>query len=304
MPSKDLVRLGQDRQVRSYHKAFAGEVTLYALGKDLRLWRPISARQIFWTVGLIVAAFVFASIAQIHLPLWSMGWFVYYFIAPGLLGWLFARALIEGRQLHVVLTSWARQSVRGRNLAGGYRKIGRPTPLRKTKIKVEPSFQTRAPAPVWYMAVIAAILFILAAVGLSMPLGSSPSPKPIHRLVAKPVASVVPPVTTSHLLVSVPGERTVRHAAARRDLSPRRRAAAHHRRRVVHKTAKVRKTTPAPAVATTTAVSPPVYRTPTTNGTSVASVQRSPTPDAQPTHRPLNPKPDAVSKLKSYRPSK
>lgn len=318
MPSTDLVRVDQDRQVRSYHRAFAGDLTLYALGKDLRLWRPISARQIFWSAGLVAAAFVFAHVIQLHLPVWSMGWFAYYFIIPCACGWLFARAIIEGRQLHVVLTSWARQSAHGRYLSGGCNRVSRPTPLRKTKIKVEPAFHTRTPSPVWFNAVVVAIVAVLAVVGIGMPLSNARTTTPAHHAVARPTSAPVKAIVTpKHVLVSAPGIRAVRHAAARHATpSPRGRAAAPRRhakhvvhRAVVHKTVP-HKTAASPRPAATTTVTTQT-QTPTYNPPAVTTPSSSPpvshqaSPDAAPTHHTdPSPDPSPVVKFKSHGPTK
>lgn len=247
MPSTDLVRR-DERQVRSYHRAFSGELTIYEFGEDLRLWRPIAARQIFWTVILVVLAWIFGRIFNLPLPTWSLGWLFFYIVLPGLFGWFFSRAVVEGRQLHVVLGAWFSHALYGRHLTGGYQRVSRNRRLGATKIRVEESHDPRSPTPVWFLATGAGVLLLVAVVAI----GSSGTAA--RRIAQEPprVAALAPILPLAHSQ-HVPARRgrVVRHAATRHDSSPRRRVAAHARpkRRGVHRTVHHAVVVPAPPVS-------------------------------------------------------
>ena len=51
------------RQIRSYHRAFHFELELYTLG-NIRLWRPVPARGLFYLAGTALTMLVLA-----HAPL-------------------------------------------------------------------------------------------------------------------------------------------------------------------------------------------------------------------------------------------
>lgn len=283
MPGTDLVGVDQKRQIRSYHQAFTGDLTVYELGKDIRLWRPISARQIFWTFALVIVAIVVARIAGVHLVVFSMGWFFVYFLGPCGLGWLFARALVEGRRLHVVLLSWARHALYGSILTGGYRTVRRHRPLRKTRIKVAPTYQIVQPFPIWCGVVAILVLGIVAAVVVAIARQgtASVSPRPPQRL---PVTQlIIPAAHTQQItrIVTAHRERAVRHATARRPSSPRR-AVVHfpHRPRTSPKLRAFSRRLAVPAVATSN-------RRP-----YAPSVRPDPPPRRASQVRPKNPRPD------------
>ena len=225
MPGTDLVRVADERQVRSYHGAFSGELTIYQVG-DLRPWRPIPARMIAWVAGLVFGAFLLGQAAGLSLPVWSMGWFLYYLVVPGFLGYLGSRMLVEGRYLHVVLVAWSRHVFCGSHLTGGYYRT-RPRALRKTKVKVTAEYRPREPVPLLPVAAAAFIIAVPTSIALAVGLAHHPAH---HRATIRPAATAYratfslfsPPVLAlPQRLPSVPRAvprkaRRVRRATARR----------------------------------------------------------------------------------------
>lgn len=125
-----------DRQIRSYHRAFLGELTLYRIG-NLRPWRPIPARGIFWVAGLELLVFAATHVARLGIPVGSAGWMGAYLVVPLALAWLFTVAKIEGRRFHVAVRAWVRHALRGQSLVGGYRKLSfGPHRLLPSRIRV------------------------------------------------------------------------------------------------------------------------------------------------------------------------
>lgn len=123
--------------IRSFHRAFSSETTLYTLG-NIQLWRPVTARRIFWTAGIVALVWVPLHVARVSLPILSFGWAVAYGVVPFLLGWVFAAGEIEGRKLHVIAPLWVRHRLwHRRALIGGYRVVpARPERVRAGKVRV------------------------------------------------------------------------------------------------------------------------------------------------------------------------
>jgi hypothetical protein len=112
------------RQIRSYHRAFHFELMLYTLG-NLRPWRPVPARGVFYTAVCVVI-----MAAVVHAPgiggvISGLGPVAVYGVIPLALGWLLTAARVEGRRFHVAARVWARHLHSGQTLIGGYRAIKR-----------------------------------------------------------------------------------------------------------------------------------------------------------------------------------
>lgn len=141
MPSAALVYAPEDQQVRSYHRAFLGELTLYTFGGDLRPWRPIPARGVFWAAGAEFVVFVLAHLIGLSLAFGTLAWGFLYLGVPFATAWLFTVARVEGRRLHVALVAWARHAVLGDRLAGGYQRLGTARPVGPSRIRLSPTYE-------------------------------------------------------------------------------------------------------------------------------------------------------------------
>jgi hypothetical protein len=115
----------QSHQIRSYHRAFHFELTLYNLG-NIRLVRPIPARGIFYAAAAEVAMLIAAHLPVIGGPITGLGWEVVYGLIPLSLAWVLTVAKIEGRRFHIAARAWGRHLSSPRHLVGGYRKARRP----------------------------------------------------------------------------------------------------------------------------------------------------------------------------------
>lgn len=113
------------RQIRSYHRTFHFELELYTLG-NIRLWRPVPARGLFYLAGSELAMLVLAHLPLIGAVLSQVDWSVLYVAAPVVLAWLLAVAKIEGRRFHVAVRAWWRHVCSGKRLVGGYRRVAGP----------------------------------------------------------------------------------------------------------------------------------------------------------------------------------
>ena len=113
------------RQIRSYHRAFHFELTLYSLGR-LPLIKPIPARAILYLAALEVVMVILAHTPGIGLAISGLGWFVVYGLIPVSLAWLLTEAKIEGRRFHVALRVWSRHWLAPKRLAGAYRPVKEP----------------------------------------------------------------------------------------------------------------------------------------------------------------------------------
>lgn len=112
------------RQIRSYHRAFHFELTLYSLG-NIRLVRPIPARAILYLAMLEVAMVIAAHAPVLGAAISGLGWTVVYGLIPLSLAWLLTVAKVEGRRFHVAARAWARHLSKPRQLVGAYRMAGR-----------------------------------------------------------------------------------------------------------------------------------------------------------------------------------
>jgi TcpE family len=113
------------RQIRSYHRAFHFELELYTLG-NIRLWRPVPARGLFYLAGGELLMLVLAHAPLLGTVLSRIDWSVLYVAVPVVLAWLLTVAKIEGRRFHVALRAWWRHLCSGKRLVGGYRSVARP----------------------------------------------------------------------------------------------------------------------------------------------------------------------------------
>lgn len=113
------------RQIRSYHRAFHFELTLYSLGR-IRLIRPIPARAILYLAVLEAVMAIVAHLPVIGVALSSFGWFTVYGLIPVSLAWLLTEAKIEGRRFHLALRVWSNHWLAPKRLAGAYRPIAKP----------------------------------------------------------------------------------------------------------------------------------------------------------------------------------
>jgi hypothetical protein len=113
------------RQIRSYHRAFHFELMLYTLG-NLRPWRPVPARGVFYTAVCLVMMVALAHAPAIGGVISGVGPVAVYGVIPLALGWLLTVARVEGRRFHVAARVWARHFRSGRTLIGGYRAMTRP----------------------------------------------------------------------------------------------------------------------------------------------------------------------------------
>jgi hypothetical protein len=112
------------RQIRSYHRAFHFELMLYTLG-NLRAWRPVPARGVFYTAVCVVMMAAVAHAPGIGGVISGLGPVAVYGLIPLGLGWLLTVARIEGRRFHVAARVWARHARSGPTLIGGYRVMKR-----------------------------------------------------------------------------------------------------------------------------------------------------------------------------------
>lgn len=205
MSSVDMVRTPDDRQIRSYHRADRGELTLYTFGGDLRPWRPIPARGVFWAATIEACVFVLAHLAGLSLPFGSAGWGIFYLGLPIGLAWLFTVARIEGRRLHVALVAWVRHAVLGNHLAGGYQRLPSrsPRPLGPSRISVAASYEPPRP---WingrYVVASLPILVLLLTAWIAVS----------HRGTHARLAAATHPAVVRHPTV-------VHHPAARRKIA-------------------------------------------------------------------------------------
>jgi hypothetical protein len=113
------------RRIRSYHRAFHFELMLYTLG-NLRPWRPVPARGVFYTAVGELVMIALAHAVVIGTVISGLGPVVVYGVIPLALGWLLTVARVEGRRFHIAARVWARHVRSGRTLIGGYRAIKRP----------------------------------------------------------------------------------------------------------------------------------------------------------------------------------
>ena len=113
------------RQIRSYHRAFHFELMLYTLG-NLRPWRPVPARGVFYTAVCEVMMVALAHAPAIGGVISGLGPVAVYGVIPLALGWLLTVARVEGRRFHIAARVWARHLRSGRTLIGGYRAMKRP----------------------------------------------------------------------------------------------------------------------------------------------------------------------------------
>ena len=113
------------RQIRSYHRAFHFELELYTLG-NIRLWRPVPARGLFYLAGAEVLMLALAHAPGLGLFLSQFDWSILYVGIPVVLAWLLTVAKIEGRRFHVAVRAWARHLCSGKRLVGAYRSVARP----------------------------------------------------------------------------------------------------------------------------------------------------------------------------------
>jgi hypothetical protein len=113
------------RQIRSYHRAFHFELMLYTLG-NLRPWRPVPARGVFYTAVCGVMMVALAHAPGIGGVISGLGPVAVYGVIPLALGWLLTVARVEGRRFHIAARVWARHLCSGRALVGGYRAVKRP----------------------------------------------------------------------------------------------------------------------------------------------------------------------------------
>jgi hypothetical protein len=113
------------RQIRSYHRAFHFELMLYTLG-NLRPWRPVPARGVFYTAVCELVMIAIAHAVVIGGVISGFGPVVVYGVIPLAVGWLLTVARVEGRRFHIAAQVWARHPRSGRTLIGGYRSIKRP----------------------------------------------------------------------------------------------------------------------------------------------------------------------------------
>jgi hypothetical protein len=112
------------RQIRSYHRAFHFGVMLYTLG-NLRPWRPVPARGVFYTAASEIVMMVLAHLPGVGMVLSALGPEAIYGVIPLAIAWLLTVATIEGRRFHVAIRVWARRRLTSRTLIGGYRPMGR-----------------------------------------------------------------------------------------------------------------------------------------------------------------------------------
>lgn len=112
-------------QIRSYHRAFHFELELYTLG-NIRLWRPVPARGLFYLAGAEVLMLTLAHAPVLGAFLSRIDWSVLYVGIPVVLAWLLTVARIEGRRFHVALRAWTRHLCSGKYLVGAYRSVARP----------------------------------------------------------------------------------------------------------------------------------------------------------------------------------
>jgi hypothetical protein len=113
------------RRIRSYHRAFHFELMLYTLG-NLRPWRPVPARGVFYTAVCELGMIALAHAVVIGAVISGLGPVVVYGVIPLAVGWLLTVARVEGRRFHIAARVWARHVRSGRTLTGGYRAIKRP----------------------------------------------------------------------------------------------------------------------------------------------------------------------------------
>ncbi len=137
MANTDIVPAAK-RQVRSYHGAFSGELLIFSFGKDLKPWRPTSARRLGWLAGIFALLWVVSHVLGIAVPIWTLGWVAYYFGLPIGLSYVFAHAIIEGRRLHVILVAWVQHSV-----SGGLSPRRSQRPLSPTRISVSETYRAK-----------------------------------------------------------------------------------------------------------------------------------------------------------------
>lgn len=153
-----------DTKIRSYHRAFTGELMIYNFGKDLRPWKPIPARGIFWAGAIVAFVFVSTHIFGISVPLGSLGWMCLYAFAPVGIGWLFSAARIEGRRLHVVMTAWLTHVFHGRKLIGWDARAKVVKPASRSSVRVAVAYEPRTKRPIRRYAVAGVPLVLVGAV--------------------------------------------------------------------------------------------------------------------------------------------
>jgi hypothetical protein len=110
------------RQIRSYHRAFHFELLLYTIG-NLRPWRPVPARGVFYTAVCVVVMAALAHAPAIGGVISGLGPVAVYGVIPLALGWLLTVARVEGRRFHIAARVWARHLRSGGTLIGGYRAV-------------------------------------------------------------------------------------------------------------------------------------------------------------------------------------
>jgi hypothetical protein len=216
----------EERQVRSYQKAFTGESVIYSFGETLggnawHAWRPVPVRYIGWTAALEVLTFIALHLVGADFRLFSLAWITCYLVFPLGFGWVLTVGKVEGRRIHVALVAWIGHFVRGRNLVGGcvaLRKLEQPKTfsvsivqgsrarrgVRVPKLAKLAGLQLAMPRFVVGSSLTAAVLIIA---GLSM--GNLLSNPPAHRTAA--TAPHFIPITPQHHLSVTPGVRAVPH---------------------------------------------------------------------------------------------
>jgi hypothetical protein len=113
------------RLIRSYHRAFHFELELYTLG-NIRLWRPVPARGLFYFAGSEVTMLLLAHVPLFGVALSQVDWSILYVAIPVALAWLLTVAKIEGRRFHVGVRAWSRHVCSGKRLVGAYRSVAKP----------------------------------------------------------------------------------------------------------------------------------------------------------------------------------
>jgi len=269
MPSKELtpVPVNDERRVRSYHSAFSGELIIYNLGNNIRLWWAIPVRGVAWAAATEVLLILLTQLSGISMPVLSLDWGFVYIGIPVAVGWLCSHARPEGRPLHVAIWAWIAVLFSGRQTIGGYRRVKHADHMHGSKIKVR---ATVAPRPKRHLERYAyaamGVVFVFFLVhhfsGASSPSNVPPhtSRLPVLARVAQQARPALPPmrgVLPLRIRIHpVPHHKVVGHKVA----THRRKPVVRHR----HVVLKVRHTytahvTPKPH---STYTPPPVYKPP------------------------------------------
>jgi hypothetical protein len=225
MAGTDLIRVAGERQVRSYHRAFMWELTLHSLNKsgDLRLWRPIPARGIFWGATFEILALLITHALAVSIPFGAPSWIMVYGILPISLAYVCTSARIEGRRLHVVLSAWLAHAYYGSHLCGGYQRAAKTRPLGPSRINVQTAYAPPRPFP-GRRYIIATIPLLVLALTLAIVIGN-------RGRAARPVSSVILPLPTIRFplaAIARPRPRTHVFAPRAKRPAPRRSPAPTH----------------------------------------------------------------------------